>query len=177
MVTKSRVDINIESEKNRAAVMRALKYTAMTRNEVESIVGTSKMQTHNLLKKLCQQGYLKFANLRAYCTVSHRHICSYIATSKEYVEKDMTKIKERADKNKAKRELREAQGPREPKPNPVREARPNKVEPAVVKVNEYTTMYFNSRRPQSDFKMKKEEKSRRNDKVSIGSGMGMFGNW
>jgi hypothetical protein len=38
-------------------------------------------------------------------------------------------------------------------------------------------MYFNSRRPASDFKMKKEEKSRRNSKVAIGSGMGMFGNW
>jgi hypothetical protein len=25
--------------------------------------------------------------------------------------------------------------------------------------------------------MKKEEKSRRNSKVAIGSGMGMFGNW
>ena len=106
-----------------------------------------------------------------------RAMSRYALTDLVYIPKDIEALKERTARNRVYRERRAAQGPRAKKDPLALPKEPLRTEPVAVKVNEHTTMYFNSRRPQSDFKLKKEDKSRRNSKVAIGSGMSMFGNW
>lgn len=180
MVTKSRTDVFIESELNKVKIIGALRKKPMTRNELIHALDISKMQMHNLLKGLVEQEYIKIANEHAMCSIAKRSMCSFTIGKRTYVGKDISEIQAKADKNKKLRERRAAQGPR-PKgsratvetllPKAARE------EPVVVKVNEHTTIYYNSRRPTKDFAMKKEEKSRRNSGVAMGSSMIMFGNW
>lgn len=177
MVSKTRTDAFIESEQNKVKIMNLLAKHPLSRSALCLRLNISKMQMHNLLKALTGKGYVKIDDESYFCTISNRTMCSYAPTGLPYVGRDIREIEIKAEKNKLHRERRAAQGPRTYKKNPVREGRPAKAEPVVVKVDEHTTMYFNSRRPASDFKMKKEEKSRRNSKVAIGSGMGMFGNW
>ena len=177
MVSKTRTDAFIESEQNKVKIMALLQKQPLSRSELCMRLNISKMQMHNLLKSLSGKEYIKIDNESYFCILSNRTMCSYAPTGIPYVGRDIKEIEIKAEKNKVHRERRAAQGPRTYKKNPVREGRPAKVEPVVVKVDEHTTMYFNSRRPASDFKIKKEDKSRRNSKVAIGSGMSMFGNW
>lgn len=175
MVSKTRTDAFIESEQNKLKIMAILQKQPLSRSELCMRLNISKMQMHNLLKSLCGKEYIKIDDESYFCILSNRTMCSYAPTGIPYVGRDIKDIELKAEKNKVHRERRAAQGPRAYRTNP--EGRPKKVEPVVVKVDEHTTMYFNSRRPTSDFKVKKEEKSRRNSKVAIGSGMSMFGNW
>ena len=177
MVSKTRTDAFIESEQNKVKIMAVLQKHPLSRTQLCLRLNISKMQMHNLLKALCGKGYVKIHDESYFCTVSNRTMCSYAPTGLPYIGRDLKEIVIRAEKNKLHRERRAAQGPRTYKKNPVRDGNPKKPEPVVVKVNEHTTMYFNSRRPQSEYKMKKEEKSRRNSGVNMGSSMDMFGSW
>lgn len=177
MVSKTRTDAFIESEQNKLKIMAILTKQPLSRSELCLRLNISKMQMHNLLKSLCGKGYVKIHDESYFCTISNRTMCSYAPTGLPYIGKDLREIQVRADKNKMYRERRASQGSRVKKDPLAVQKEPPRVEPVAVKVNEHTTMYFNSRRPQSDFKIRKEDKSRRNSKVAIGSGMSMFGNW
>jgi hypothetical protein len=177
MVSKTRTDAFIESEQNKVKIMALLNKHPLSRSQLCLRLDISKMQMHNLLKALCGKGYIKIHDESYFCTVSNRTMCSYAPTGLPYVGRDLKEIEIRAEKNKLHRERRAAQGPRTYTKNPAREGRPKKPEPVVVKVDEHTTIYYNSRRPSSDFTMKKEEKSRRNSKVAMGSSMEMFWSW
>lgn len=177
MVSRTRTDAFIESEQNKVKIMDILQKHPLSRTQLCIRLNISKMQMHNLLKALCGKGYIKIHDESYFCTVSNRTMCSYAPTGLPYVGRDLKEIEIRAEKNKMHRERRAAQGPRTYKKNPVREGSPKKPEPVVVKVDEHTTIYYNSRRPASDFTMKKEEKSRRNSKVAMGSSMEMFWSW
>lgn len=177
MVSKTRTDAFIESEQNKVKIMALLNKHPLSRSQLCLRLDISKMQMHNLLKALCGKGYIKIHDESYFCTVSNRTMCSYAPTGLPYVGRDLKEIEIRAEKNKLHRERRAAQGPRTYTKNPAREGRPKKPEPVVVKVDEHTTIYYNSRRPSSDFTMKKEDKSRRNSKVAMGSSMEMFWSW
>jgi hypothetical protein len=176
MVTQSRTDIFIESELNKVKIIGMLQNRPLTRNELCSVLNITKMQMHNLLKKLVEQSYLKIADAHAFCSVAKRSMCTFTTTGRMYIGKDLTEIKARADANKEKRELRKAQGPCFTD-NEDHLPKSERTNPTVVKVDNNTTIYYNSRRPQSDFTMKKEKKSRRNSSVAMGSSMSMFRNW
>lgn len=177
MVSKTRTDAFIESEQNKVKIMAILNKHPLSRSQLCLRLNISKMQMHNLLKALCGKGYIKIHDESYFCTVSNRTMCSYAPTGLPYVGRDLKEIEIRAEKNKLHRERRAAQGPRTYNKNPAREGRPKKPEPVVVKVDEHTTIYYNSRRPTKDFTLKKEKKSRRNSQVAMGSSMEMFGSW
>ena len=177
MVSKTRTELFLESESNKTKVVDLLKDKSMTRQELCEATGASKMQMHNLLKRFTSLGYLKTNRNGEVCSVTGRAMSRYALTDLVYIPKDIEALKERTARNRVYRERRAAQGPRAKKDPLALPKEPLRTEPVAVKVNEHTTMYFNSRRPQSDFKLKKEDKSRRNSKVAIGSGMSMFGNW
>jgi hypothetical protein len=176
MVTKSRTDIFIESELNKVKIIGILKSRAMTRNELGNVLDISKMQMHNLLKGLLEQEYIKIADDHAMCSIAKRSMCSFTIGKRPFVGKDLSAIRARADANKKNREKRAAQGPRTTD-NVDHVPKASREDPVVVKVDEHTTIYYNSRRSQKDFALKKEEKSRRNSGVAMGSSMIMFGNW
>ena len=177
IVSKTRTDAFIESEENKKKIMALVQEKPLSRSEICMKLNISKVKMHTLLSYLCDKKYLKVDNEYYFCSFSKRTMCSYAPTGLPYVGRDLKEIQERADRNKKHREWRAAQKAQQANRTLVNEAVPKRVEPIVIKVDEHTTIYYNSRRPSSDFKLKKEPKSRRNSKVAIGSGMGMFGSW
>ncbi len=166
MNTESRIDYWIEHEKIRVQLLKEIEATPLTRNELVEKLKVSRDIVCNLIRHLNSHGYVRKIEGEL-CSVSKRAIGRYTPTNLKYEPKDFTARKERYEANKAARKNKVASKPK---------VKPNLNE-AVIKVNEYTTIYLNSLRPQSDFAIKKERKNRRNSSVAIGSGMDMFGNW
>lgn len=166
MIDTSRIDMWIKHEGHRVKLMKELEAASLTRHEIVKKIGLSDDIVGNLIRQLNSSGYIKKIKGDP-CTITGRPLGRYTVTDVKYVPKDWTNRKERYEANKAAREHRAAN-----KPAPKKETKET-----VIKVNEYTTIYLNSQRPQKDYAMKKEKKSRRNSSVAIGSGMDLFGSW
>lgn len=181
MSSRSRIDVWIEYEKNKEKVMQELAKRPLTRNEVAKIVGVTKTQIHNIIKNLNAYGFIKVAeSTGVVCLVSGRTMRRYTPTSKKYEPRDMTGMKERSEANKIAREKRV---PRKKYDMTKRleqmekEAKYDKATKTVIKVNDHTTIYLNSKRPGSDYKWQRKAGARKHNAVSMQSGMDMFRNW
>lgn len=181
MSPRSRIDVWIEYEKNKEKVMKELAKKPLTRNEVAEIVGLTKVQIHNIIKNLNAYGFIKIAeNMGVVCAISGRTMRRYTPTLKKFVPKDMTGMKERSEANKAAREKRV---PRKKYDMTKRieqmekEEQYDKATKTVIKVNDHTTIYLNSKRPGSDYRWQRKAGARKHTSVSMQSGMNMFRNW
>lgn len=161
----SLVDTWIKHEKNRELVMKELERNPLTRHELAKILGFNENIVSNLIRSLTKFGFITKVD-GAPCTVTYRNMGRYAIGKVKFVPKDWTVRKEQHDYNKAIKERRELQKETE-----------EESKKTVIKVNEHTTRYFNSRRPNSDFTIKKDPKSRRRSSVAMGSGMTMFESW
>jgi DNA-binding Lrp family transcriptional regulator len=180
MSVKTRVDMWIAYEENKAKVMEVLHVTHMTRNELADVVGLTKMQIHNIIKNLHSYGFIKAVEEKGVvCSVSGRTMRRYMPTKKKFVARDMTGMKERSEANRIAREKRV---PRVRKKYDMtlrnsqikKEEMYEKADNTIIKVNEHTTIYLNSKRNPKDYSW---QRKRKHSEVSIGSGMNMFGNW
>jgi predicted transcriptional regulator len=178
MQPKSRIDIWIQYEANKLKIMETLQVTPMTRNELMQHTKLTKMQVHNIIKNLHSYGYIKVVkNDTVVCRVSGRTMRRYTYTTKKYNPKDLSGMKERSE---AAKRPKDKSTPRKKYDMTLRESQIKKEEmydstdKAVIKVNEYTTIYLNSKRPLSDYSW---QRKRKHTVVSIGSGMDMFGTW
>jgi hypothetical protein len=181
--SKKRIDVWIQYEANKLVVMKALRKTPMTRNELIHHTKLSKMQIHNMIKNLHCSGYIRVVqNSGIVCKVSGRTMRRYTCTSRKYTPKDWSEIKQRSEAAKEKREKRatDKSTPRKKYDMSLRESQIKKEEmynstdKTIIKVNEHTTIYLNSKRPLSDYSW---QRKRKHTVVSIGSGMDMFGTW
>lgn len=186
MQPKKRIDIWIQHEANKLIVMEALHVTPMTRNELMHHTKLSKMQIHNMIKNLHYHGYIRVVqNTGVVCRVSGRTMRRYTCTSKKYTPKDLSGMKERSEANKAarskpKKEKKVKSTPRKQYDMTLRAAQIEKeqayesTDKTVIKVNEHTTIYLNSKRSLKDYSW---QRKRKHSVVSIASGMNMFGLW
>jgi ribosomal protein S25 len=161
----SLVDTWIKHEKNRELIMKELEKNPLTRHELGAKVGFNENVVSNLIRSLTKSGHIIKID-GAPCSVTYRNMGRYTIGKVKYVPKDWTVRKEQHDYNKALKERRELQKEAE-----------DESKKTVIKVNEHTTRYFNSRRPNSDFTIKKDPKRSRRSSVAMGSGMTMFESW
>ena len=181
MQPKSRIDIWIQYEANKLKVIETLHVTPMTRNELMQHTKLTKMQVHNIIKNLHSYKYIKIVqNDTVVCKVSGRTMRRYTCTSRKYVPKDLSGMKERSELNRQVRSGEKVKKPRKKYDMTLRESQIKKEEmynstdKTVIKVDEHTTIYLNSKRPLSDYSW---QRKRKHTVVSIGSGMDMFGTW
>jgi predicted transcriptional regulator len=187
MEPKSRIDVWIEYELNKSKVMEALHVTPMTRNEIAKMLDLSKSQIHNIIRNLHSYGFIKVAsNAGVVCSVSGRTMRLYMPTRKKYVGKDREGMKERSEARKAAKETRvprvKKTAPRKKYDMSLRKAQMEKeelyekAEKTVIKVNDHTTIYLNSKRSQKDYAWQKTG-AKKHTPVSISSGLNLFGSW
>lgn len=188
MEPKSRIDVWIEYELNKSKVMEALHVTPMTRNELAKMLDLSKSQIHNIIRNLHSYGFIKVAsNAGVVCSVSGRTMRLYTPTRKKYVGKDREGMKQRAEARKAPKETRAPRLKKTDLPkqydmslHKAKRAKQDVYDNAtdtVIKVNDYTTIYLNSRRATGDYAWQSKSKARKHSPVSIASGLNLFGSW
>jgi DNA-binding Lrp family transcriptional regulator len=161
----SLVDTWIKHEKNREIVMKELEKNPLTRHELARNLGFTDNVVANLIRSLTKFGYITTIEGDP-CSVTRRIMGRYTIGPVKFVPKDWTVRKERHDYNKAIKERQEQQKKIDQDSRRI-----------VIKVNEHSTIYMNSRRPNSDFTIKKDTKNRKKSRVAMGSGMTMFDSW
>ena len=161
------------SERRNIAVLELLKEGPRTRTEIMHLLNLTKDLTHHTTKRLLLKGYIKEGKEKIRCPISGRSVHTYLLTGKQY---DMTRanviFEREASHIKPSREdlkIREEQIAKEE----FYERAPSH----IIKVNEHTTVFLNSKRPSSDYAWQRNKNRSRVGPISIASGMNMFRNW
>ena len=170
-MAKERIKVLVQYEKNKENTLKALSIRPMTRIELCEFLKLTRTQVHNLLKYLEVEGHVEVADHEGYCPIINRSLKRYTTTDKEYIPKDVKLMKEQAARNK---KIRENRVPRPPKNSIINIDKETK---SVIKVNDHTTIYLNSKRPGSDYAWQRKKGSSGHNRGSMQSGMAMFANW
>lgn len=164
MTSNSLIDTWIEHEKYRERFMEVIKINPLTRHELVKKLGLTRDVVANLIRNLSKGNYIIKIEGEP-CSITHRLMGRYTTGYVRFVPKDLSGRKKQCDYNKVIQEI-------EPEKEMIPES-----QKTVIKVNEHSTIYMNSRRPQSDFTIKRDPKSPRKSMGAISSGIGMFENW
>ena len=170
-MAKERIKVLVQYEKNKENTLKALSIRPMTRIELCDFLKLTKPQIHNLLKYLEVEELVKVADYEGYCPIINRSLKRYTITGKEYIPKDVERMKKQAARNKQVRENRVPRTTKKAMKDLEKETK------SVIKVNDHTTIYLNSKRPGSDYAWQRKKGSSGHNRGSMQSGMAMFANW